>query len=327
MNRRLILMWLLLMSLMIGAAAAREFDQDRHFWEASAFFCPTTGQPFPSKELLGNPADCDDGDMTLFNGLLCASGDERGCSAVALAQGPDGRWWRSPRRIGWEAPEHDVSFSPDQSLGVLLYVMEHRDSDRFSRWLNWLENNRACMIELADHCLQRGWLRFCRDDPDKRCTLRPADCLRLELVGSAIGVDGRLCQRILAELRLENQMIMPLEDWILSSALVNEPGYPMHLVGVSILLARKAGPNSPKLALAAEALALRAPDNPLFAYLASGATEAVKASLRSNCPSKDRPSSNRSQWTWERVAKPESWRDSMYWECVFLSRMLDQPEN
>lgn len=298
------------------ACQAGELDAERQFWEENAFLCMAGDPPFPSKERLGDADACDDGDMTLFNGLLCASGEERGCEAVARAQGPDGRWWRSPRRIGWEAPQHDVSFSPDQSMGALLYILQRRDADRFSAWLAWIESNRACLFEIGGHCVQRSWPRFCRDDDDKRCTLRPADCLRLELVGRIVGRDGQVCRRVMAEFGLPDTLIMPLDKWILGSAIVNEPGYPMHLAAVNILLARKAGLNTPKISLAAETLALRAPDNPFFAFLASGKSDPVVSAVRASCPAPDRASTHRFQWTWERVAKPDAWLESMYWECI-----------
>jgi hypothetical protein len=113
-------------------ARADELTDRGAFWRQNAFLCAAAPPSFPSKEVLGQPQECDDGDMTLFNGLLCAAGESAGCEAVARSQDTDGRWWRSPRRIGWEAPAHDVSFSPDQSLGDLLYAVQTKDKVRFS---------------------------------------------------------------------------------------------------------------------------------------------------------------------------------------------------
>jgi hypothetical protein len=48
---------------------------------------------------------CVDGDLTTYNGLLCASGDPEGCEAVARSQDARhsqdyrGRWFRSPHRL------------------------------------------------------------------------------------------------------------------------------------------------------------------------------------------------------------------------------------
>ena len=70
-------------------ASADELTDRMVFWESMAFSCPDTGIPFPSKEKQPANADptlCEDGDMTLFNGLFCAAGDERGCVGVRNAQ-------------------------------------------------------------------------------------------------------------------------------------------------------------------------------------------------------------------------------------------------
>jgi hypothetical protein len=296
-------------------------DRDA-FWRQKAFLCAVVSPPFPSKEILGQPQDCDDGDMTLFNGLLCAAGESAGCDAVARSQDADGRWWRSPRRIGWEAPAHDVSFSPDQSLGVLLYAVQTGDKARFSHWLSWIESNRPCLANIGNTCFKYGWLRFCRDDQDKRCTLRPADCVRIEEVAKKLTVDGMLCRRVMRDLGLPEDVLLPLGDFLLAAAAVNDPGFPQHLVGVDILLARKLSVDIDKVNQAATVLFARTKDNPFFQYLTDGATSTVTTAMLSACPAPDRPSTNRFQWTWERVAKPNSWTESMYWECIFLGDLL-----
>ena len=67
---------------------SRELDDRMSFWRDTGALC----QGFPSKE------HCDDGDANLFNGLLCAAGEEASCDAVKEAQSTNGQWWRSPRR-------------------------------------------------------------------------------------------------------------------------------------------------------------------------------------------------------------------------------------
>lgn len=308
----------------LGAARfsmADELAEAVEFWQAEAFWCTATSPHFPSKEILGDPLDCDDGDMTLFNGLLCLSGEESGCSAVRDSQSADGQWWRSPKRKGWQSPGH-VSFSPDQSRGVLHYAIISGDQSRFSLWLSWLETNRPCLVKLGSFCVQRGWPRFCTDDPDKRCTLRPADCVRIEMVAEQLGVDGGVCRRALRELNIPEDILLPLDEFILGSAIVNDPGYSLHLVAADILLARSLNFNTTKIRQAAQVLASREPQNPLFQYLHVGSNETVRAQLLSICPSASRKSSYRFQWVWERKPKAESWKESMYWECIFLANLL-----
>jgi hypothetical protein len=301
-------------------AQCRDLAASVAYWESRAFFCTDNGLRFPSKESRSSDP-CDDGDMTLFNGLLCASGDARGCDAVQRAQGADGRWWRSPRRIGWEAPDHDVSFSPDQALGVLLYVVSTGDAASFSKWLSWIENNRACLIAVGGRCVQNGWLRFCRDDRDKRCALRPADCVRIEALAGRLGVDGGLCRRVMKELGLPEEVLLPVEDFLLGAAAANERGYPLHLAAVGVFLAQRAGLDTPKLRHAAATIATREPENPFFQFLSEGKTDAVRSKLLATCPAPERPSGFRFQWTWEREPNIESWKESMYWECIFLAAL------
>jgi hypothetical protein len=117
-------------------------------------------------------------------------------------------------------------------------------------------------------------------------------------------------------------VLLPLGDFLLSAAAVNEPGFPQHLVGVDILLARRLAEDVDKVNQAAIILASRTGDNPFFKYLSEGATPIVVSSVLSTCPAPDRPSANRFQWTWERVAKTNSWMESMYGECIFLGNLL-----
>lgn len=306
-------------------AKSDELKDRRAFWEddGQAFYCQASANPFPSKYAVADVHHCDDGDMTLFNGLLCSAGDARGCDAVRDAQGPDGRWWRSPRRIGWEAPAHDVSFSPDQSLGVLLFALERRETQPFAAWLAWIASNRPCQITVGDKCLKRGWLRFCSDDFDNRCALRPADCVRLELVAVALGVDGSLCRKVMKELGMPSSILLPIEDFLLASASANDLGFPLHLAAVGVLVAKKSGVASARLNDAAAIIASRDPENPFFVWLNDGKPGMVTNTLLRRCPSPERRSTIRFQWTWEREYSVHSWQESMYWECIFIAELLD----
>lgn len=320
------LLWTLLRIFIVISIAVPAISQEREFWEAEAFYCDAGTSPFPSKEPQVAGQKCDDGDMALFGGILCYAGDERGCDLVASSQDATGRWWRSPRRHGWEWPEHDVSFSRDQSLGVLLYLATMKDVTKFRRWIGWLESNRPCLVEIDGTCLKEGWLRFCRDDHDNRCTFRPADCVRFESLANILHTKFDLCRTVMKELGLDPNELLPLEDFVLGSAIVNDPGYPMHLAGAAVLLSRALENSSNKIDLAASTLALREPDNPFFLFLASQLVKSRNL-MTSSCPGVKRPSENRHQWTWERVPKDQAWRESMYWECIALDMLLLAQDN
>jgi hypothetical protein len=330
MNSRCVSLIIALFIMIVASrVSATPLSDALSFWEPpQAFLCSATGNPFPSKYAAGDPSKCDDGDMTLFNGLLCSAGDSRGCDAVRLAQGADGRWWRSPRRIGWTYPTHDVSFSPDQALGVMLYAASTGNVNGFGRWVQWMKDHRPCLIVFGGRCIQSGWLRYCDDDiPDKRCTLRPGDCTYLKATGNYLGsAYANVCDEVLDELSIAapfaKNAILALPDQIVASAVANTPGFPLHLAGVALLLGRKLGNKDPKLDVAGQTILKKQDQNPFFQYLASIPTANVTNQLLSLCPTPTAPSGNRSQWAWERDQAEMAWKDSMYWDCIFLGKML-----
>jgi hypothetical protein len=215
-----------------------------HDWTAMGSKCPGKRQfaDFPSK---GNkdvkalthsdkydPGDaCDDGEQTVYNGLLCASGEAAGCEAVKAAQDDSGRWHRSPhRRWVWanrcfnkkrpiDGKRNDrmlfnerctYGFSPDMSLGVLLYTLKTGDTQRYGKWLSWLDRNAAATRlckwdgEGMHDCVSAEWPRVCTDDLGRlnpgesvghpidgryggKCALRPWDALDFAVVNQATG--------------------------------------------------------------------------------------------------------------------------------------------
>jgi hypothetical protein len=313
---------LFLASVQLAATAlATPLSDALAWWEPpQAQMCSSTNGPFPSKAM------CEDGDMTLFNGLLCAAGDQRGCDAARLAQGPTGQWWRSPRRIGWDHnshPNEDVSFSTDQALGVMLYIAKKRDVGAFDRWVQWIDANRPCETLVGNVCLLKGWVRFCTDDNDKRCTARPGDCAFLEAVGIFVGSRrADICKRILQDHHLPSTWLPSVPSQVVAAASANSVGFPLHLASVQLFLARAIGLRDTKLDQAASILVGRQDQNPFFAYLANGPTPQVTNQLLSLCPSKNRPSIGVNEWAWERDQLDQKWLHSMYWDCIFVGKLL-----
>lgn len=306
---------------------ADELKDRMAFWETKAFSCNAAGVIYPSKEHAVDPNSCDDGDMTLFNGLLCASGDARGCDAVKNAQGIDGRWWRSPGKIGVEArpgTKDEASFSPDMALGVWLYVTTEKNSKDYQRWVHWLDAERPCIATLGNTCVVKGWPRVCRDDAlDKRCTFRPTTCNLLEIVGKNLSVpEGELCRKVLRDFKIRDDYILPTAELAAADGLFNQPGYPMHLAAVQIFLLERIGLTSVYTRTGAAMLALRDMKNPFFLFLSEGPTERVRELVLEQCPSPGRPSVQRSQWSWERSSGEAAWRNSMYWDCIFMGHLL-----
>ena len=176
---------------------------------------------------------CDDGDSTLFNGLLCASGEMLACKAVKDSQDSDGRWWRSPRYARREASYAKNSFSRDMSMGVLLYLVTTRDKEAAKKWIRWIENERPCVIEqnFDSNCTIKGLERFCRDEVNQVCTLTPGSWAIMKEVWQYLGID------------LHPKMKGILSDWadklLATEVKLTDPGYELHLKGVTVFLKEK----------------------------------------------------------------------------------------
>ncbi|CBJ52312.1 hypothetical protein [Ralstonia solanacearum] len=327
--------WLVIavVGLVIAAACPARADElsDRMaLWEAKALLCnPGAGAvPFPSKQTNDTAQPCDDGDMTLFNGLLCAAGDERGCQAVVDAQDPaTGEWFRSPRRRLHQGDFSGASFSPDMALGLQLYLITKKDAARAHKWLLWMDQHVACSIEAFGVCLLRALPRFCTNDaPDAGCTLRPGDAAMLAATVNYLErnasmpalPDGRL-RGYLGSFSGYGPAITELD------AMLNKPGYSQHLVAVGIMAMRAMGQTDTRIQDAAHTLAQREPNNAFFAWLDEGNTGPVHDQVLARCPA---PATilkqPLNQWQWERADADHAWESSCYWDCVFMARLIRQ---
>ncbi|SAL51445.1 hypothetical protein [Caballeronia concitans] len=305
-------------------------------WRPAAPWCTDgQGKAFPSKvDANGN---CDDGDAVIFNGLLCYSGENVACDAVQNAQSREaalprrGEWFRSPRLALNPELHPSNSFSNDQNLGVLLSVVNHRSEqkylDRLSAWTTWIEANAACIIGNEPLCL-RGWPRFCRDDNEHGCGLRPGDIATLATVLHRLnlplpqGPGGAMGQ--LFDAFVEAAIPITFAD-----ANTNDTDYPLHLVAVEILLWRSFGASddtSPILDRAAAILHRRQPKNPFFAYLAGEPKNTVAQGVLQFCPdSALSVPKDKVQWTWERADGTGAEKKSMVWDCIFMANLLARP--
>jgi len=311
----------------IPFAIADDLKSRIDFWELMKFECQAYGLKFPSMESGEEQQPCSDGDMTLFNGLLCAAGDERGCQAVKDAQDPvSGEWHRSPRiRVLGYNDRGDASFSPDMALGVQLYLLKTKDTQRAWKWLLWIHNNVACSIELFGRCWLRAIPRLCLNDaPNAGCTMRPGDAAALAATVNYLqrhaGLqdlpDGRL-RGHLGSFSGHGPAIAELDS------MFNRPGFSQHLTGVSIMVMRMAGLDDPKFASAAKRIAEKNPGNAFFTYINEGRSANVTANVLNRCPSQARPSRRPvNEWQWEREEADKAWERSAYWDCIFMGKLI-----
>lgn len=330
-------------SQVFAAPTAREHVADLlPLWRANAPFCSGA----PSSE------NCEDGDMTLFSGLLCASGDALGCASVKTAQGVDGRWYRSPRLQQHPDLKPSNSFSWDMALGVQLYAVTTGDKVALARWLQWVEASRPCLTESPvidgkKYCLVRGWPRWCPDDDEKGCTARPQDLATLIVTVDKLGVQippptetavpGGTAGIILAPLisasreanaALSLEKLLPLARGlqptiVLLDAAGNRPGYSRHLAGVDILLLRRLGAGNETVDRAAQVLVAHEADNPFFQFLAGKSAEDISTRLIAIAP--DSVASmphEKADWAWQRETSEQAWKKSNLWDFVFMANIV-----
>lgn len=285
-------------------------------WRRIAPRCESNYWNFPAKR---DGSECDDGDVTLFAGLLCYSGEQAGCEAVSDAQDSNGRWFRSPRRKATNNLNKPNSFSPDMALGAQLYIVATRNIHALQSWLNWMDNARPCWIGTGDNCLRGPFLRFCPDDNEGGCTVRPTDAALMWALSDRFNVWP-------PETNTQNlfrQAGSNFATMIWLDSQLNKPGYSQHLVAVEILLLRALGYNSNDLLeRAAQSLSARQPRNPFFAYLAFGRTAAVRDLVVSQCPGLGETPPVTDEWAWERSDDQEAWKKSMVWDCIFMANLL-----
>lgn len=326
----------------------------RPLWEQHAFYCPEAAidgvsvAKFPSKQ--HDNGECDDGDMTLFNGLLCASGDERGCDGVRRAQSPDGRFWRSPRR----AAARSDNFSADMSLGILLYVAKTGDYQALSRWLNWIENTRksrpwpTCEYVKKEVLGKDVFFEVCAPDLPRvcegiDCLLSPISVDLIRETAFAFGIDPpdgiKNYYKLLNIAGLQNLTWLYPVAAPLSSLYLGEDtcgklawdiktsgeNYPRHLNGVRVLLMRMLNlGDAQRINDEAIKLSDYEKENPFFAYLKEGPSSPVRNQTLNLCPAtlEDIQNSGRSQWAWERPDSEMAWENSMLWDCIFMANMF-----
>lgn len=239
--------------------------------------------------------NCEVGDATLFNGLMCLSGDELSCEGVRRSQGSDGRMWRAESRVDTDAAN---SFSRDMAMGVLAYLVKTRDRELAARWMSWIESND---------------FRLCKESSDNRCVFTPGFLTLFREVWDFIGLPATARMRASV-----------LDDSIMAllQARFAPAGFEMHLAGVNALIRKSMGQTSPTLNSLAEALMVRQPLNPFFNYLALGAHARVVKQTLEWCP-QGHPQ-ERTEWSFERDQAQKAWQKSMGWECIMLINLLKQ---
>jgi hypothetical protein len=232
---------------------------------------------------------CDSGDSVIFAGLSCLSGG-RNCETVKRSQGEDGRWWRSPARVGTDTPP---TFSRDQSKGVLAYLLRTKNTSAASKWLGYIrsENSRLCPDGIA-HCGISAPLWSLFGDVWRALGLSPTSNMQTARAG---------------------------DDAIRIREASRNSGYRLHLTALDSWLRRSANRGDRIDDTVTRIIHRRQPKNPFYAYLAGEYEIAAQETLKKCANS---PSGSRRQWAWQREESEAAWKDSQGWDCIFIIDLL-----
>jgi len=268
-----------------------------------------SGYAFPAKH---RPDGYDDGDMAIFGGLLCLSGEAEGCELVRRSQGSNGQFWRSPARANGKT---DDQFSGDQFKGVAAYWAKTSDYASVGRYLDAVSKKWSKYP--SENTFLIKMFNGCDDDPGGKCNLIEEEWRWLIVNSANGGIEGKIPAEMRDYVGIFGDPVAAY-GWKTS---LNKLGYRTHLTAVEVYIARKLGIKDSKVDDAAQILAGRQPKNPFFVYLHLGKDQIVADLVRQKCvPDPQQP--EQSEWAWERVEENEAWKKSMGWDCIFMLNNL-----
>lgn len=246
--------------------------------------------------------NCPFGDMTIFSGMSCLAGDMDRCDDVKRAQGPDGRWYRSPQLVG-NTTETD-SFSRDQTYGMMSYLIATHDTAAALRWQKYVESIG---------------LKLCPDATNNRCNITLGIKVVMTAVWDYLGLDV--------------PKWMKRKEWILSvydpiQTWLQPADFPMHLSALSVWILRNVEERGGKPVKkyndrVINILNKREPNNPFFLLLKDGPTEKVADLILRYCPD-TKPNASLLDWGWQRSIKQgDVLKNFSGHECIFIINLFE----
>ena len=257
----------------------------------------------------GRPGD--NGDMVLFNGLLCSVDVKEACEYVKASQfikeghPHTGRFFRSPQaRKQYEASnvEPNNAFSRDMMLGVLLYLAHTKDVKTLQSFGSFLQRSKGQLCFKAD---------------DNRCDSGPN--MRYLLL--------RVSQRLKQPLTLSGIAVVNAEIYLsslLASARFGELGFPQHLIAVQVYLLEELSLSKTfTVDQVRQTLHSRNPKNAFFSWLARDYQVAISQFFR-YAPSQVIEPGKQRQWSFERADAEEAHLASFAWDFIFLGKLMSK---
>lgn len=266
-------------------------------------FCGNVVAEDSPNNLTGQP-HCGTGDSMIGTGVYITAplpGREQLFAGILDSIAPNGRPYRSPQ---YRAVGHsEDSFSRDQTIGLLLYLMESKDTITATKVWNYVKGNN---------------LNICPDDSDGRCKMTPNMLA--------------LWSDVFTYLEIPKDPLMTFsrnidEDLLIIQARSAPAGYPLHLISQNIWLRIKLGRLSVKYAEVAAILAARQPYNLWFAYLeqitqANKEANVEKIGAELATCMEQWPGENKYWWTFSKERNEYCEGNSQGHDLVWLSALL-----
>ena len=257
-----------------------------------------------------------DGDMAIFGGLLCRSGERVGCDLLRAVQSSDGRFWRSPRRINEADTNTHASFSGDQLKGVLHYLTVEGNAKALEAFLAYVRT-KPTPVPDASVPLESGYSTCPNYYPNFTCLIAGGDWFVLKLLAARHGLNAALPLDLAA---IESRYGFSYDGLVWESLMINN-GYRLHLIANTAWLLRSLGESDPRLQQVIQILAAREPANPFFLYLLHGPDQNVQVQADKKCMNPKQRNTH-SDWAWQRSEVDKAWERSMVWDCVFIYGLL-----
>lgn len=323
-----------------GTAEVSGFDARRVFLRANSprKIVPNTTYAFPAGLYgldTGENGSWETGDMALFGGLLCLSGESEGCTLLKCSQSASGQIWRSPNRVNEPATPDHSPFSGDQFNGVVAFFLGNKDmsacplpgspsltnKDRLTRYLGFVSSNKVSYTN-NPQSPDFGY-KSCNEVSGKEtCLLQGKEWAWLNGLVDREGLSpDDLIPKDSRDFRARYGFEWDFIEWMATFSPLGKEAYQTHLVAVDLFLAQIAGINHPSIQRAAAILAARQPNNPFYLYLHLGRDQLVADALRNTCFG-DPAAGDRGDWAWQRDSTEEAWKKSMGWDCVFMLNLM-----
>ncbi|WP_407156341.1 hypothetical protein [Bradyrhizobium sp. STM 3557] len=182
-----------------------------------------------------------------------------------------------------------------------------------------VQNLAQAMKNFYDHTIRRfpfepPELKLLRDKFDKA----------LKAYEDAVAPIEKLRTTIEAEAVLA--LTIPQIDSTIA-AKVNGRGFSRHNALVQIMILQDWGLGKRSMSDVASRIADEEPLNPFFQYVAKrrSSKDSMLPLITKECPDQEADVPHlRSQWSWERDSTEEAWKNTMYWDCLFIAAMYTE---